>query len=158
MWFDRLVAPPGVNALGIAVASVACLLLVSGCDSGPPTAPVHGTITYKGKPVTTGTITFYPAEGGRPAVGDIGSDGSYTLSRTVPGDNVILGDYKVAIEATESSATAPPPTSLADELSSGPASTPPPKQLVPAKYSTIESSELTATVTEGDNTIDFPLE
>jgi hypothetical protein len=136
-------------------------MLVVGCDSGPKVAPVHGSVTYKGKPVPTGTVTFYPTTGGRPAVGNIASDGSYTLSRNQPGDGAAVGEYKATIEAREAApaVAASQARSLTDELAASPASQGANalKDLVPAKYSTVETSGLTATVHSGNNQIDFNL-
>lgn len=143
-------------ALVLAIATATGLV---GCDRGPSTAPVHGKVTYKGKAVPIGTVTFYPTEGGRPAVGSIREDGSYELARKQLGDGVILGDYKVTIEAVKAAPSAEKPASLTGELgeSAGAFAAPPPKYLVPEKYSVQETSDLTATVESGDNTIDFDL-
>src|SRR5205823_12586516 len=55
---------------------------LAGCGGGgPKTALVRGTVTYKGKPVPNGTVTFIPASGHH-ATGDIRPDGSYTLTRS----------------------------------------------------------------------------
>ena len=76
----------------------ACALL-SGCDSGPKVAPVRGRVTYNGKPVTAGKIMFYP-EHGRPSIGSIAEDGTYSLTNNVPGDGALIGGHKVTIEST----------------------------------------------------------
>jgi hypothetical protein len=149
-----------LRPLGSSVV-LGALMLVIGCDSGPKVAPVHGNVTYKGKSVPTGTVTFYPSAGGRPAVGNIASDGSYTLSRNQPGDGAVVGEYKATIEAREAApgVAASQARSLTDELAANPM----PqganaiKDLVPAKYSTIETSGLTATVRSENNQIDFDL-
>lgn len=135
--------------------------LSTGCDNGPEVAPVHGHVTYKGTPVPTGTVTFYPTQGGRPAVGNIKADGSYTLSRKEPGDGVVVGEYTVTVEAREAvqPGDVQQAKSLADEAMAEPIgkTTAPPKDLVPAKYSMVETSGLTATVNSGSNQIDFDL-
>jgi hypothetical protein len=134
--------------------------LSTGCDNGPEVAPVHGHVSYMGAPVRTGTVTFYPTQGGRPAVGSIKADGSYTLSRKVPGDGVAVGEYNVTLEAREAvTPVASQARSLAEEVSAEPVgkTTVPPKELVPAKYSMVETSGLTATVNSGTNQIDFKL-
>ena len=149
--------PMGIRASIIAAAS---LSLVAGCDTGPSVAPVHGNVLHKGKTVTTGTVTFYPVGGGRAAVGAIKTDGTYTLSRKEPGDGVVVGEYKVAIEATEAvEGAVQKPETLADELAAAPRAftAPAGKHLIPAKYSTVESSGLTAIVETGNNEIDFDL-
>src|SRR4051794_9371353 len=59
---------------------------------------VSGKVTYQGKPVPLGTITFIPnTPGARNATGVIGSDGSYRLQTENPGDGAAPGDYKVTI-------------------------------------------------------------
>jgi hypothetical protein len=142
------------------LVATASLGLLAGCDTGPQVAPVHGTVTYKGAPVPTGTITFHPVEGGRPAIGTISNDGSYSLARRTLGDGVILGKYNVTIEATAAAAqttTTQQVTTLADEDIVSAKLPAPPKELVPVKYSTVESAGLTATVNSGPNQIDFNL-
>jgi Protein of unknown function (DUF1559) len=68
---------------------VSCLLL--GCaESRPKTAVVTGKVTYQGKPVPHGTITFVPANGPA-ATGEIRPDGSYTLTTFRDGDGALLG-------------------------------------------------------------------
>jgi hypothetical protein len=155
----RLVPQFRVFSLLVALASLG---LDAGCGNGPHLAPVQGKVTYKGAPVPTGTITFHPVEGGRSASGTITSDGSYSLARRMPGDEVIVGKYTVTIEATEAAAqitTTQHVASLTDEVTVIPDArvSAPPKELVPVKYSTVESSGLTATVNSGPNQIDFNL-
>ena len=67
--------------------AAALLLLAAGCGepAGPQHAPVHGTVTYKGKPLTFGQVIFFPAtppaDGApMPASGDIGADGYVLLA------------------------------------------------------------------------------
>ena len=45
----------------------------------PETLPVSGKVTYKGQPVTKGTVTFQ-SDTGQPATGEIQPDGTYRLS------------------------------------------------------------------------------
>ena len=60
------------------------------------TVPVSGTVTYKGKPLTKGTVVFEP-DAGRPAHGAIQSDGRYTLSTFKEGDGAVEGAHRVSI-------------------------------------------------------------
>lgn len=133
-------------------------MVIAGCDSGPPTAPVSGIVTYNGTPVETGNIYFHPTDGS-PAVGTINSDGSYSLSRKVPGDGAILGEYQVTIEAKRVNAPEMKATSLLDERNHAatPAGRVKVEYLVPPKYASVESSDLTATVTARSNEINFDL-
>ncbi|MCO6044748.1 hypothetical protein NG895_12595 [Aeoliella sp. ICT_H6.2] len=139
---------------------ISSLLLVAGCDSGPDTAQVSGLIVFDGEKVPKGTISFYPVGGGRPASGQIQSDGTYKLSTFDPGDGALLGEHKVAIESKEVSGNAPKPKSLKEEVANPGASAVSNTTvtwIVPEKYAAVATSELTATVSEGDNKIDFNL-
>src|SRR5262249_3000951 len=85
---------------------VGLCLLFSGCagsDAGKPkVAPVSGKVTKKGgQPLTHGDITFTPSEGGsgQIATGQIGPDGSYTLTTFNTGDGAVLGKHKVTVVA-----------------------------------------------------------
>jgi hypothetical protein len=61
-------------------------LLAAGCSSG--TATVSGTVTYEGKPVKTGYISFAPVDGkGTIASGPI-ADGKYTVAME-PGSKIV---------------------------------------------------------------------
>jgi hypothetical protein len=135
-----------------------------GCGGGPQLAPVTGRVTYAGKPVKEGRITFYP-ESGRMALGTI-SDGVYTLTTFRPGDGALVGSHKVAIHATRvgpSSLAAPANAEEEARLSrrGGPGVRVivPGKVewLVPEKYSEPATSGLTAEVKRGPNDIDFDL-
>jgi hypothetical protein len=118
-------------------------------------------VTFEGRPVEAGTITFYPELGGRPAVGKIHSDGVYELTTYHQGDGALLGAHKIAIEAKQVTSTGVEPKSFAEELAQENASRRPPKTnvtwLVPQRYSSTESSGLTATIVSGNNDIDFAL-
>jgi len=133
-------------------ATLAATFLVTawGCGSTPEhpeTVPVQGKVTYKGAPVTKGTISFQ-SEGGHVAVGELQPDGTYKLSSFGEGDGAVPGHAKVSIVAN----TADPHMI--------PGSTPgykPPKDLVPKKYNKPETSGLEADVTKDSKPIDFDL-
>lgn len=134
------------------LARVLCLLLVAtllalpGCNSGPRTFPVHGKVTYKGKPVPNGTVLFTPLTVGPTATGEIGKDGSYSLTTYKPGDGAVVGKYKVTIVAMED---------MTGRLPEDRNPLPPP--IIPDKYSTLGTTDLTGEVNEGENTINFDL-
>ena len=132
----------GLVALAFAVA------VVPGCGrSGPEMARVSGKVTYQGKPVPKGTITFLPvAPTGRTATGAISADGSYTLQTEEPADGAQLGEYRVTIYSHDEPVldyTPPQPVK--------------PKLLVPASFEDPETSGLKKTVVRGSNVIDFDL-
>ncbi|WP_254053627.1 hypothetical protein [Singulisphaera sp. GP187] len=110
-------------------------------------APVSGKVTYQGKPVPKGTITFASlAPEGRNATGQLDSDGSYTLQTENPRDGALLGEYNVMIYAHDEV--------ILDYIPRKPI---PPKILSPTKYEKPETSGLKATVKSGSNTFDFDL-
>jgi len=80
----------------LGLSSAALLIIGSGCGSGAPPvetstaeAAVNGTVTFKGKPVTKGTVTFDPSNYQRQVASrsaPIGNDGRYTIT-TLVGEN-----------------------------------------------------------------------
>jgi hypothetical protein len=137
---------------GTRVLLAACLCLPlwldAGCarKTGLPTAPVVGKVTYRGKPVPTGTVMFTP-EDGPAATGNIAPDGSYRLTTYRDGDGAVIGRHKVTITALQD---------MGNLLPEQRSPTPPP--LVPVKYLSAETSGLTAEVKpDVTNTINFDL-
>ncbi|AMV40088.1 hypothetical protein [Planctomyces sp. SH-PL62] len=91
------------------LAAVAILLATTGCGpgNGLSLARVSGKVTYKGEPVTFGTILFEPEKSDAPpAAGSIGKDGSFVLSTEDPGDGAVVGTHRVAIIGLEELAEA----------------------------------------------------
>lgn len=115
---------------------------IVGCGpSGPEMGNVTGTVTYKGKPLTTGTITFIPEAGGLPtAFADIQEDGTYIGKTRDFGEGVPVGKHRVMIVAVKDN---------------GPEA--PVEAILPMKYSSDQQSGLTADVTSGENVVDFSL-
>lgn len=122
------------------------VLALGGCGSKLKTAPVQGKISYKGKPVPNGTITFIPADGPT-ATGEIQPDGFYTLTTERPGDGAVLGEHKVIIVAQLKPAGA-----LPEEAQ------PPPPPIVPLKYTSAATTDLQANVKDEKNIINFDLQ
>jgi len=137
--------------VGISVLFAIAFSLVAGCGgSGHGLAVVKGKVTYKGKPVPNGTINFLPTDGNKPsATGEIQSDGSYSLKTFVsnrPSDGAVIGQHKVVIVAMVDQASR-----LPEERS------PLPPPIVPVKYTSPATSDLTAQVENKANVIDFDL-
>lgn len=139
-----------VLLLGINFSVLVCCL---GCGSSAPhTIPVSGTVTFDGKPLSKGTISFIPAgdktEFGRPATGNIDPQGNYTLSTFKPGDGAVPGKYQVAVVSI---ANEPSPEEMAEK---GAQIT----STIPAGYNSPMTSGLRATVEAGGAmTLDFEL-
>jgi hypothetical protein len=129
-----------------AVIFILLLALAVGCGSGrPKTAVVRGTVTYKGKPVPNGTITFTP-NSGPTATGEIAPDGSYQLTTFRKGDGAVLGEHKVVVVAMQK-----------NNDPNIEAFTPLPPPIVPTKYTSLATTDLKAEVKDEDNTINFDL-
>jgi len=113
-----------------------------------PTAPVKGIVTYKGEPLKTGEIVFFPDTGEQIAHGKIQPDGTFQLTTYEEGDGAFPGNHKVTIisERDMEGVSAEDP-----EASMQPS-------FIPTKYNLQKTSGLTAVVKEGDNEIKFELE
>ena len=107
---------------------------------------VRGKITFNGKDVPNGTITFFP-ESGPTATGEIKPDGSYTLTTFQNGDGAVEGNYTVVVVAMQNQVGR-----LPEER------TPLPPPIVPEKYTSAATSDLRAEVKAGENVINFDLE
>lgn len=128
------------------LALSAAFLTGCGQKSEIPTASVSGKVTFKGKPVSSGTVWFAPDEEGLlPARGILSSKGKYSLEiaeKSLKG--AYVGSYRIWFDCTD------PATSQDGERG---------KSLLPEKYGSTETSGLTATVEEGKaNVYDFSLE
>jgi hypothetical protein len=66
------------------VRALAAALLVSACGCGKPGGTVNGRISYRGHPVTYGSVILVSADGTSHS-GSIKPDGSYTVNRVPPG-------------------------------------------------------------------------
>ena len=80
------------------------LAVLPGCNrSTLELAPVHGKVTIDGKPLFQGKVMFAPvAKGdsvhaGRPAWGNIQSDGAFRLTTLKKDDGAVVGEHWVTI-------------------------------------------------------------
>lgn len=138
------------------------LLIVLGCgdDGIGRRYAVSGTVSYKGKPVDQGTITFEPVDtAGRVAAGTI-SAGSYSLTTMSPDDGALPGKYRVTIMSKDfdaAIASDPRAKNAEDPQKQAHFANKVAKNLVPAKYQLADTSTLTATVEARSNRLDFDL-
>ena len=126
------------------------LALFGGCGSGDlPLAPVHGTVTYQGKPLDHGLVVFIPEQGtpGPQAVGTIQSDGSFRVN-TLQRDGAAVGRHRVLVHCRRP----------ARREEQGPKGVPPSESLIPRKYSAEADSPLRFEVKEGRNEYPIVLE
>lgn len=151
MWFLRtfrrfLLSQTIPCSLALVVLGAGVLGL-GGCGSGQKLGRVHGKVTFQGKPVSEGIISFSNREKGVFLTAKLSADGSYELV-TAQGRGLPLGTYQAAIN---------PP--LVD-APLGPALGPPKVPAypnIPEKYRKPETSGLTLTVKEGDNPFDVDM-
>lgn len=76
-------------------------LVLPGCGGGDK-GSVSGKVTYKGQAVTGGSLTFIPAgtgNPGKPATGEVKSDGTYVLGTNSASDGAAIGTHKVVYSA-----------------------------------------------------------
>jgi hypothetical protein len=140
-----------VGLVALSTATVLSLGLFSGCrDTGPRCVQVRGQVTYKGKPLTAGSICFSrigQAVGGglnRPASGELQSDGSYVMQTFGKDDGVLPGEYAVTIAAVDT--TRPASTRGPDGKPLPPGVSGQSASLIPEKYGVPEMSGLKVTV------------
>lgn len=118
-----------------------CAATVGCGQSGPEMGEVTGTVTFKGKPLSTGTITFVPEAEGLPhAYGEIKEDGTYEAATRDFGAGAPVGKHRIMIMAV---------------IDHGPEA--PVEAILPTKYSSDRQSGLTAEVNAGENVVDFSL-
>ena len=85
--------------LGILLVVAAAVL--AGCDSKPVTGTVSGNVSYAGKAIPAGTITFVSESKGNPTASSPINDGAYQVQ-------IVVGAAKISV-TTPAPAAAPPP-------------------------------------------------
>lgn len=126
---------------GFVFATAATLII--GCGpSRPPIARVQGMVTFEGKPLSRGTVTFIPDRSrgtkGRMAIGSIGPDGRFVMQSYAMDDGALVGFHKVTVSCLEDP---PAPAEGAPAVPRGE-----PKSLIPLRYNDPEKSGLTVEV------------
>jgi hypothetical protein len=125
---------------------VVSMLVSAGCrDKGPRLYSVSGNVSFNGKPIEMGEITFAPVGGaGRPDSAVI-SNGNYQVKVT-EGSKII----KVSAVSTDPELVGPPPPDMP------PGGFNPPREYIPERFN--EQSTLTAQVeAKNGQVFDFDL-
>ncbi|MDB4733197.1 hypothetical protein OAF42_02005 [Planctomicrobium sp.] len=128
-----------------------------GCGGSPglpdgETGTVSGKLSLDGETVPAGSaVIFTPESGGLPAIGEVGSGGSFSL-KMKGGSDILVGTYKVSVSApvVEVDPAAAMEASVAGEDVGG-------EVAFPVKYLNPDASGETFTVKEGDNTFDLDM-
>jgi hypothetical protein len=141
-----------MRALTVCVLVFAATAFADDKKPEPKGEPVEGKVTYKGRPLPAGTITFVTKDGKTAGSAELAEDGSYKA--TVP-----VGEYKVTVsteplkKADKVDPKAPPKLPPVDPKN-------PPKVYVkiPAKYGDPKTTPLVCTVKAGKQVLDLALE
>jgi hypothetical protein len=141
------------------------LVIASGCNKGNPNAPaeLHGTVTYKGSPVTAGYVTFYaPNDSGVYSI-PIKPDGTYSQT------DVPAGDMTITVETESANPNKKKPSEYGGGRGGAQTVSPKPDNAgagsspagdyvkIPAKYADRKKSGLSYTVTNGKQKHDIEL-
>jgi hypothetical protein len=134
-----------MNTVRVVLPLMLISIVMLGCGDGRvklPTAPVAGTVTYQGKPLTAGWIAFvHPS--GQGAGADIAADGTFKLAAFQGKNQVAISCY-----APEPSNPDPHARPMVQQA----------KSLIPRRYTNYSTSGLTLEVKPGqDNRADFTL-
>jgi hypothetical protein len=122
------------------------LASVAGCPGGPdlpPTYRVSGHVTYKGKPVTGGVVTFL-SDKGNLATGPI-EGGRYRLSTFGEQDGAVAGHHQIAVVGTVGDPSLP-----LDSM--------PEADRIPDRYADLNQTKMEADVPSRKVTIDLHLD
>jgi hypothetical protein len=126
----------------ISIAAAAVLICLAGCGgNGIELVPIRGEVTYNGKPLARGIVTYMPSTpgAGRTANGPIQPDGTFVMTTQTRGDGVVLGDYNIVVYSYEEGG----PKTREEIEAGGGANAPKLRSTIPEKYTSPEASELT---------------
>jgi hypothetical protein len=131
-----------IHDLGFAACGLALTACLVGCGRSGGLTAVSGTVTYDGKALEKGLISFVPADGNGPTAAAPITDGKYAV-KVAPGKKLVKVEaYQVTGQHPFSRYN---PRIVVDQ-----------KQILPPRYNT--KSELTRDITPTDHTCDFALE
>jgi len=126
-------------------------LVFSACGSGGATGDVSGKVTYQGKALPSGRITFVCEGAGQPVLSSEIKNGQYSIQKAA------AGPAGVAVETFQFKRVAIPGAPKTSTLPGSDAPPPGPYVPIPQKYRVPDSSGLTYTITKGTQTKDFDL-
>jgi hypothetical protein len=134
-----------------ALPPMAAMLVLSGCGSGGGAGDVSGKVTYQGKALPSGRITFLCKGGDKPVLSSAIKDGEYSIEKAA------AGPARVAVETFQFKTVPIPGATKSSTLPGSDAPPPGPYVPIPQKYRTPDSSGLTYTISKGKQTKDFDL-
>jgi len=130
----------------LAIAIAFALAGTTSCNSAKkaPVGEVSGKVTFEGKPVSQGVVTFMNTTVGAGDEATLGPDGTYAVKTPLP-----VGEYKVFI--------LPPVVYQKVDIRGPEVGVQMATKEIPQKYQTIGTSDLKATVKEGKNEFNFDM-
>lgn len=147
-----------------------CLLGCSGQSDRPATYPVHGKITYQGKPVSNASVAFLADGAPRPAVGTTDEAGQFRLTTYQLDDGAVQGVHVVTVrkmtadaagttEVVESAVSDEPadPAEIDRAMEREARAALHARSELPAKYADRKTSDLRREVVAGENEIEIEL-
>lgn len=128
--------------------TVGVSLIVAGCGPtvDPGYHPVIGTVTLDGAPLVDAIVSFQPTSEGSSGTGRTDENGTYILFYASQRPGAMVGENTVVISKEADASSGGDEFAVVTEEEG---------ELLPARYN--RESELTATVKDGDNVIDFAL-
>lgn len=135
------------------------LLLVALAGCAPGLGDVSGTVTFEGKPIPWGRISFVSEVGKKPVLSSYIRMGKYEIKGCPAG----LARISVESFSVPAADTKLEPKEMAKGFAPPPRAEQPPAEAagqfveIPARYGNSQSSELEYQVTRGPQTKDFPL-
>ena len=127
------------------------LVALTGCSSGPKPMRVWGNVTFEGKPLPEGTITFTPiAPHTGPSTGGSITEGRYEVPEKV--GPLSGGQYRVEITATRSSGR-----QVVNTIGFGGGMITVPEMYIPTVYNAASKLQVTISQKADENQFDFEL-
>lgn len=144
--------------LSLVVASV-CLIGCGGEKQANREAvfPVAGKITYKGQPVAGADVTFFCKEKNISSFARTDDQGKFRVTTFVSFDGAPAGKHLITILKPDVAKSATKEVELTDPAYDPfkvieAANAPPPKNMIPLKYSDIKTTDLFTTITADSKT------
>jgi hypothetical protein len=134
--------------------AVLLLVIAAGCgpslpEGAKPTKPITAKVTYKGAPVEKAIVTFITGDAAATGITD--AAGVAKMKTYVEGDGSVLGTHKVIVTKTEIEGggnEAATDSAEYDPAGAEGKAPPPIKYLVPQKYGSPVTTDLTVEVSD----------
>jgi hypothetical protein len=153
------------------VVPIILTVIAAGCGGSNPNAPasISGSVNYKGKPVTGGSVQFY-TQSGTPYSAAIGADGTYSVADVPLGELIVCVETesvnpvhkastgKEASQRQASMGNRQPPAGQGGGSGGTPSGEEPKYVKIPDKYAKSKTSPLTYTAKQGRQVHNIELE